>query len=71
MTDELKALHDAAQAADDAFRAALVAAYGAEHAREMRYFFAHPAHPEVERAAETYRAASDAWLTAYRAALES
>lgn len=63
MTDQLKALHKAAQDADDAFSAALQAAYG-KRAGDMRYVYAHPAHPEVTRAAAAYRAAGNAYHAA-------
>jgi hypothetical protein len=68
MIKELNALYRAAEAADDAFRAALVKAYGSHNARTMRYMLTHSAYPEVERAAAAHHAASDAWLTAFRAA---
>jgi hypothetical protein len=56
----IHALRTAAQAADDAFSAALQAAYG-KRAGDMRYVSSHPAHPEVERAAAAYLAARNAY----------
>ena len=64
------ALYQAACAADDAYRDALVRVYGAKAAGDKRYLLNH-SHPELQAAAAAKRAADDAWLAEMRRPAES
>jgi hypothetical protein len=63
-------LYRAALDADEAFSAALVAAYGKHHATEMRYAPTthHSERPDVLAAIERKHSADAAWIAAMRGA---